>query len=519
MRLILLLGGRRWSVISAALTGTKYNLRLSVTFFTALLLAGCGGTPAYDPAVKIEHNLGHDWRKHYAYGMQFLQEKTLSGNSDMFARAAFSNAARFSRDFAPAFVGLGLASMKLGNFADAQLAFLNAALIEDRSRYWAYGAISALQNGDETVARVLHDAMQVAAVQEDDEASNFVRLVYQVQGFDGPVERILIRSPDAELASSLLCQATGSDRSNSFDSTSEHVPTPGEVAEINEICRNLNIVTNVYFVRRFSTDDTNRGTDFFEKLKFQLSAGTNNEFRRENGDRSNTLLNQVELSIPAIQYALRVTPQLTKSSIQVSAAPSIMTSIGNESEISEGANLTILYNAIGYAQQFTAETGTTLHLLPELATPNYVKLSLKFEYSNVRGLAPSGNAQVLDVSKDSYSITGTFPYGQPVVLGTIASGTHSFSESGQSGLRKTPILGGMFGKSDNSKITSETIILGVLSEPEAFRRNREERIIAAMQEKGVKVNTVSNVERRKSIHTAPDIVVDGIALLKSLILI
>lgn len=488
----------------------------ALVFCTVVLLAGCGGMPAHDRTVPLEQNLGHDWRKHYYYGMQFLQETSVAGNSDTFARAAFSSASRFSRDFAPAFVGLGLASMRLGNFPDAQVAFLNAALIDNRSRYWAYGAIAALQNGDESVARALYDGMQAATMQEDDDASNFVRLLYQVQGFAGPLERITGISPEAAVSNSLLCQGSNADNSNSFDSTEQTPPSPEELAAQQEICRNLNIVSNVYFVRRFSTDDTSRGTDFFQNLTFQLSAGTNKEFRRDNGDRSNILLNQIELSIPAIQYALRITPQLTRSSVQISASPSIMTSIGNESQISEGADLTILYNATGYAQQFTAETGTTLNLIPELATPNYVKLALKFEYSNVRGLAPTGNAQVLDVSKDTYSITGTFPYGQPVVLGTIASGIHSFSESGQSGLRRTPLFGGMFGRSVNNQITSDTIILGVLSEPEAFRRNREWRIIEAMQEKGIQVSNAVSFQRRKSVHAAPDIVVDGIALLKSL---
>ncbi|GHG67015.1 hypothetical protein GCM10010919_15390 [Alishewanella longhuensis] len=496
-------------------TESASSSRLFLALCTSFILAGCGGTPARDQAVSLQQNLGHDWRKHYYYGMQFLQESTLAANSDTFARAAFSSAARFSRDYAPAFIGLGVASMRLGNFPDAQVAFLNAALIDDRSRYWAYSAIAALQHGDERVARALHDAMQAALIQDDDEASRFVRQLYNVQDYNGPMERIANYTADAGVSSSLLCQGNSSDSGNNTDSN-ESASSLSDLATQQEICRNLNIVTNVYFVRRFSTDDTSRGTDFFENLTFQLSAGTNKEFRRDNGDRSDSLLNQVELSIPAIQYALRVTPQLTKSSIQVSAAPSIMTSIGNESQITEGANLTILYNATGYAQQFTAETGTTLNLIPELATPNYVKLALKFEYSNVRGLSPSGNAQVLDVAKDTYAITGTFPYGQPVVLGTIASGTHSFSESGQSGLRRTPLLGGAFGRSDNNQIMSETIILGVLSEPEVFRRNREERIISVMQDKGVSVTLNEAFQRRKAIHSAPDIAVDAISFLKRL---
>src|SRR5690606_35619042 len=91
-----------------------------------------------------------------------------------------------------------------------------------------------------------------------------------------------------------------------------------------DLCRNLNIVTNIFFVRRYSSNETARGTDFFRELTFQLSAESNREWGRDNGSDTDTFLKQVDLSIPAIQYALRVTPQLTGSSVQVSAAPSVM---------------------------------------------------------------------------------------------------------------------------------------------------------------------------------------------------
>lgn len=513
----------------------------------AAALAGCGGLPGSDPAARPKQDLGHDWRKHFAYGMELLGEDTVSRNSDVFARAAFSSAARFSRDYSPAFVGLGVAEMRLGNFANAEIAFLNAALIDNRSRYWAYGAIAALNNGDELVARAFYDGMQ-RAFQEEDAASSFVRSLYQVTGYPGAIER-RSASVGPAAAVGLTCDGgSGSpssgggyssaantgfgsgagagdyvddedeDEADEDDSAALALPqdrvtfaTKSALSQA-DLCRNLNIVANVYFVRRYSSDATEAGTDFFKDLTFQLNAVTSKEWERENDDRSESILRQDELSIPEIQYALRLTPQLTKSSVQVSAAPSVMTSIGNASEIKEGSDLTILYNSSGDAEQFTARTGMTLHLRPELATPDYVKLGLNFEYSAVSTIEPTGSSQVLGVSTNSYSITGTFPYGRPVVLGTISTGSQSFSASGQKGLNKIPGFGG----SQKSTSSADTIVLGVLTEPEAFRGTRERRLLSVMQQQGVPVRLGGVIERRRTVHAAPNVAEEASRYLESL---
>ena len=527
--------------------------RPALALALAAMLSGCGGMPEINPALAPAQDLGHDWRKHYAYGLRLLDEQTVAKNSHVFARAAFSSAARFSRDYSPAFVGLGIAEMRLGNFANAEIAFLNAALIDNRSRYWAYGAIAALNNGDELVARAFFDGMR-GSLQEADDASNFVRALYQVQGYPGPIERRSAASALASASAGLICDggeaapaaaraassgsAFGSnagagdyvddeDEDEDYDDEDEDsaalrlgadrltVSTKGAIGGA-EICRNLNIVANVYFVRRYSSDASQNGTDFFKDLTFQLNAVSSKDWERQGEDLTETFLNQIELSIPEIQYALRVTPQLTKSTVQVSAAPSVMTSIGSESQIKEGSDLTILYNASGDAEQFTARTGMVLHLRPERATPDYVKLGLNFEYSAVSSIEPTGTAQVLGVSTNSYSITGTFPYGRPVVLGTISTGTQSYASSGQMGLSRLPGLGGAFGASQKSTSAADTIVLGVLTEPEAFRGTRERRMLQVMQQKGVKVQMGGIIERRKSVHTAPNVAREAAAFLASL---
>lgn len=110
--------------------------RVALAAGLCVMLSGCfGGLPRVENRPIPFQNLGHDWHRHFAYGLQLLEDDSLAVNKNVFARAAFSSAARFSQDYAPAYVGLGVSEMSLGNFASAQIAFLNAALIDDRSTY------------------------------------------------------------------------------------------------------------------------------------------------------------------------------------------------------------------------------------------------------------------------------------------------------------------------------------------------------------------------------------------------
>src|SRR5690606_310326 len=359
----------------------------------------------------------------------------------VFARAAFSSAARFSLDHAPSYAGLGLSELNLGNFSEAQIAFMNAALIENRSMYWALSAIAALRGGAEVVARTLFDAMQAAAIQDDDPATHFIRAVYS------PADTTY----SLPLAS--IPHAVGS------DSVDEDLVCNADNSREEPLCRNLNIMFSVYFVRRYVSDATTRGSGFFNDLIFRLGAAEGENFyqyerirehgseldggeesARNNITRTRQLLLQPHLSIPDIEYAMRFMPLNLRSSVYLNSAPAVVASIGEASEIRDGADLTIMLSGgvYGDSSEHTAQTGTSLSVEPELATPEHVKLKLGFELSSVSTLEPSANAQVLNVSTNKYTIAGHFPYGKPVVLGKLTNGTQKYDDSGQVGLRRAP---------------------------------------------------------------------------------
>lgn len=458
------------------------------------VLGGCGGTPKYEIPMQPSQNLGYDWREHFIHGIDMLQSKRLEQHKLVFTRAAFASAARFSLDHAPSYAGLGLAELNLGNFSEAQIAFLNAALIEDRSMYWALSAMAALRGGNEVVARTLFDAMQAAAIQDDDPASRFIRAVYSPEDTTYPLPIVTIPHAigDDGVDENLLCDV---------DSSRDQ-----------PLCRNLNITVSVYFVRRFASDATTRGTGFFNDLIFRLGASEGeNYYRYERNrddyglERSRQLLLQPHLSIPDIEYAVRLMPINVRSSMYVNAAPAVVTSIGEESEIREGADLTILFagGQNSNATEYTAETGTVLHIKPESATAEYVKLKLEFESSSVATLEPALNAQVLNVATNKYTIAGYFAYGRPLVLGKLSNGSQKNDEGGQIGLRRTPLFGGSFGASREEVATSETLVLGVLSEPAVFRGSHEKRVLEAMRAMGIQTREYASIQRRKIVHQAP----------------
>ncbi len=479
-----------------------------IALLSVAALAGCSGTPRYEKPLEATQNLGYDWRSHFRYGLEMLQSGRLDQHKTVFARAAFSSAARFAQDHAPSYAGLGLAELNLGNFSEAQIAFMNAALIEDRSMYWALSAIAALRGGAEVVSRTLFDAMQAAAIQDDDPATRFVRAVYSPQDrtYSAPLSRILHALGDDGVDENLVC-------------------TPDNRLE-EAVCRNLNITFSVYFVRRYASDATTRGSGFFNDLVFRLGAADGDNFYRyekirerasefdgddesvlDNLMRTRQLLLQPHLSIPDIEYAMRFMPINMRSSVYLNAAPTVISTVGESSEIRDGADLTIMLSGgvYGDASEHTAQTGTSLSVEPELATPEYVRLKLEFELSSVSTLEPGVNAQVLNVSTNKYTITGHFPYGRPVVLGKLSNGTQKYDEGGQTGLKRTPGIGGAFGSSREEVSTSETLVLGVLSEPAAFRGSQEKRVLEAMRTMGVTTPEYPTIERRKILHRAPDV--------------
>ncbi len=468
--------------------------RAPLPLVLALALAGCGGIPRYETPQPPRQQLGADWQEHFRHGLALLHGERLEQHKGVFARAAFASAARLAGDHAPSFAGVGLVELQLGNLSEAQIAFLNAALIDDRSMYWALSAIAALRGGRERVARTLYDAMQAARRQDDDPASRFVRAVY---GEDATHAGPLVTIPHAKGATpvqdDLVC-------------TSENLSDE-------PVCRDLNVEASVYFVRRHASDATTRGTGFFNDLVISLGAAPEDNYytyeRTRTDDvvtRARRLLLQPHLSIPDIQYAVRLMPMNNRSSVYLNAAPSVVTAIGTESEVREGADLTILYAGSqgGDATEYTAKTGTVLNIQPELASPNHVKLKLNFEFSSVAAVEPAVNAQILNVSTNKYTVTGNFPYGKPVVLGRLSNGSQKYDGAGQVGLRSLPPIGGAFGETRDEVTTSETLVLGVLSEPAVFRGSHEARVLEAMRGMGVKTPEYDTIRRRRIVHQAPE---------------
>src|SRR3546814_15061873 len=99
-------------------------------------------------------------------------------------------------------------------------------------------------------------------------------------------------------------------------------------------------VVSVYFVRRSSTNTVTRGTNFFNDLKLQL--GAEGSVSRITGDAQTSVSRSATLTIPDIQYAVRLTPLDSRTNLYLTAAPSVVTSIGKTSEIHQDRKSTRL---------------------------------------------------------------------------------------------------------------------------------------------------------------------------------
>jgi len=102
----------------------------------------------------------------------------------------------------------------------------------------------------------------------------------------------------------------------------------------------------VYFVRRYASDATTRGSGFFNDLVFRLGAADGDNFYRyekirerasefdgddesvlDNLMRTRQLLLQPHLSIPDIEYAMRFMPINMRSSVYLNAAPTVISTV------------------------------------------------------------------------------------------------------------------------------------------------------------------------------------------------
>lgn len=450
------------------------------------MLAACTGQPTKLPTAAIPETGMIGWHDHFDYGRKLLAEGHAAKGKAAFARAAFESAARFSRDYAPAYAGLGYANMLLGEWGQAQRAYLKAGLLSDDQFYWAMGAMAALKGGNEMSAFTFYQQMMKAKRHSDDPVTNFIQEVYGQSDVSGgePLQTIQYGNPVKDLDSDLVCD---------------------EKSDEDE-CKNLNITAEVFFVRRTSSHSMSVGNDFFSDLVFQLGAQRVISAEKEvPNDWETTVSDEINLSIPDIQYAVRALPLMDDSNVYVNATPSVLMTLGNSSEVREGSDKTIFYNSSVFSDNYTAKTGTTLNIEPDKATSAYCRMKIEFEFSTLNSLTPGANALVLDVNTSNYELTGYFPYDTPVVLGTISSGKQEKSSGGQKGLRFVPIIGNVAGSAGTSLSKADTLVLGRVSAPVVFTGSSEAQILETMRQSGIEVDGDAKIKRRQIIYAAPDV--------------
>jgi hypothetical protein len=383
------------------------------------MVSSCTSRMAAPAPATIPERAISTWRDHFRYGVELLERGEDAKPQTAFARAAFESAARFSRDYPPAYIGLGYTHMRLGEFGAAQQVFLRAGLMDDNEFHWAMGALAALKNGDERAAFAFYQQMLVASQKSDDDVSRFIHRVYSKNDDPSglPLKTLDYQTREISIEEDLVCKDDSDD----------------------DLCEHLNIVAEIFFVRRISYSSRSVGNDFFSNLAVQLGAERVVSLEKDlPGDWEKNIADELTLNIPTIQYAVRALPLEDNENIYVNATPSVLMTLGNASKVREGSDRTILYNSEGFSDEFTAETGLTLALEADLVTAEYCRMKMEFEFSKLSSFTPGASALVLDVATSEYELTGYFPYDRPVVLGTMSNGAEEEAASGEAGLRHIP---------------------------------------------------------------------------------
>ncbi|MBD8526444.1 type II secretion system secretin GspD [Pseudoxanthomonas sp. CAU 1598] len=152
------------------------------------------------------------------------------------------------------------------------------------------------------------------------------------------------------------------------------------------------------------------------------------------------------------------------SNVRVLSAPSLVVLNNKAASINSGASIPINSSSIDFGNgnnntvnstQYL-QTGITLSVTPRVNPGGLVFLEIEQEDSTPGDVGAGGNPQI---SQNTISTEIAVQSGQTVLLGGLIKQTDSKGSSGVPGLHKIPVIGGLFGKKNDSSVRQELIVL------------------------------------------------------------
>lgn len=432
---------------------------------------------------------------HLARGRALLGKPGKDRNDLYFARAAFEHAALLHVDDPEPMYLVGYTNYRLGEFEAAYRAFAQAADLQGTADGWWLASLSALRAKHELLGQAFYDRGKQAPSGHVTALADYMRSL-----FEGPGRETVARN-------------TGARQDPGFRCTDPEEPTE----DGRDICSD-NLVIELFVVERSSEAGSRVGQDLVSELSVGLNGtlleltrattqadgyeirngSTDTVYTRENTNERGRALT---VDLAGVNYALSFAADADSVSY-VSATPVINARIGEESKLFSGQSIQII-PANSDADALESETGMKVTLQVSEYTHESAALNAEIEFSTVS--PPSFGTSFARIEQESTSIAASsrIGYNRALLLGSVELSQRKESTSGQKGLRKVPLFGGVLGQVATSVTRTEVAILATVRPPAALRYDQEALDLRAMRKYGVR--SPREASRAAIIHKAPSL--------------
>jgi tetratricopeptide (TPR) repeat protein len=415
-----------------------------------------------------------DGDMHMANGYALLVANNAATEDLFFARSAFERASVIRVDDpAPEYLR-AYTYFELGQYNDALLAFISAALLDRTSDAWWLAALSSLRAGHEVLAYSLFLKGKEEGEATSPTLEQFMRALYESPADSSDV---ITESRPRPIAG-LRCV----DPSQAIDG-------------VEALCAS-DLQAEFYLVERAVSAGAAEGQDLLQDLSLVIS-GSNS---RTTGSAVDVRETNLSLDVPSLTYDLSIASN-SKSSTTVKATPKMRVRLNEASTINIGSLVTIVADNADISRGVDRTSGVSISATLGWFTDVGGQIIVGVNISDKSIFSVTeGFGQLVNNESDLQS-AAEVRYNEAFVLGSMQFEEFIVTGSGQAGLQKLPVLGALFRRNTNEVIDKELVVLGILRQPEQIANNKEARLLDALTR--VDVQPQSSARRRPIVHMAP----------------
>ena len=435
-----------------------------------------------------------DGDQHMAKGYAFLRRAEVVSSDFYFARSAFERAAIIRVDDPTPEYLKGYAFFELGQYRDATLAFVSAALLNHTSDAWWLASLAALRSGHEMAAQSLYEQGRRANSGTSATLSSFMESLYG----SVPNANDVVVNGTFPAINSFTCNGISD-----------------EVEEVEGLCAS-DLELEFYIVERTLRSDSTSGQDLIGNLSLNVLGGRIiNDSSSSNSTSSNStsIASTITLDVPSINYDLSFASDGEVSNT-VTATPRMRVRLNEDSIIASGLSRTVVLPGEDFSRGLEVTSGINLTVSLGSFTEIGGRIVASVEFSDPSELIATGSYVELQNNTSSMTVAGEAFYNEAFILGSLETTGHYSQAAGQTGLRDLPVVGAIFGQTNVKNRRKEFVVMGVLRQPASIAFYEEARVIAMLSENSIEIS--SGARRKPIVHTMPSLrsIITEMGLLK-----